>query len=139
MKGAKAFALVMAGLIERQIRTWKQQTVPKQKAGRRLVRDYLVGCAAVVDLNLTEERLHDTLIKHFLVANGYRHGDGASVDQVRDHVPQLWPHGGLRYIDLLAPAARRHHTLCDRQHSMLGYGGQTAYVCSERPFRLNWG
>lgn len=113
-EGAKAFALVMAGLFERQIRIWGRQlgvTVPKQKPGRELFRDYLVGCAAAADLDLAEERLHDTLIEHFLVANVYRHGDGASVDQLRDHAPQLWSHDRLRYINLLPPTGDLSETL----------------------------
>lgn len=38
---------------------------PSRSLGRKLVCDYLVGCAAAVDLNLTEEWLPDTLIEYF--------------------------------------------------------------------------
>lgn len=104
IEAAKAYALVVAGLFERQLRIWGRSlaiTLPGSKPGREPYRDYLRLVARSVHIDLDAKDLGRTLDELFLVANAYRHGDGASVTELREHAPQRWTYDPSRYVDLL--------------------------------------
>lgn len=104
-EGAKAYALVLAGLFERQVRIWgRSLDVPSGKRpGQEPFKDYMVLCAQRGDVDLEDQTLGKTLIQLFEVANVFRHGDGPSVEALRAHSPELWDYERSRYVDLLPP------------------------------------
>ncbi len=80
-EGAKAYALVLAGLFERQVRIWGRSlgVPPGKRPGPEPFKDYLVLCAEQGDVDLEGKGLGKALIQLFEVANVFRHGDGPSV------------------------------------------------------------
>lgn len=105
-EAAKAYALVLAALFERQMRIWSRSrnVYPTHeelsKVGfSRLLED----CACVASVDLVNKDLKQGLIEMFLVANVFRHGDGRSVVSLRNHAPDLWKYDQSRYMDLLPP------------------------------------
>jgi len=104
-EGAKAYALVLAGLFERQVRIWGRSLgfPPGKRPGQEPFKDYVVLCAQHGDVDLEDQALGETLIQLFEVANVFRHGDGPSVEALRTHSPELWDYERSRYVDLLPP------------------------------------
>lgn len=104
-EGAKAYALVLAGLFERQVRIWGRSLgVPSGKRrGQEPFKDYMVLCAQHGEVDLEDQALGRTLVQLFEVANVFRHGDGPSVEALRAHSPELWDYKRSRYVDLLPP------------------------------------
>lgn len=105
-EGAKAYALALAGLFERQLRIWShiRKTGPlPDKVRTEGFRDLVVNCAHMANVDLADKCLEHMLIEMFLVANVFRHGDGRSVAGLRKHSPRLWDYERSRYVDLLPP------------------------------------
>ena len=101
-EAAKAYALVLAGLFERQLAIWSRSrgtALGRQPSFRSL----LAEGARAAAIDLEDRRLGHTLTEMFLVANVFRHGDGRSVAQLREHAPQLWDYELSRYVDVLPP------------------------------------
>ncbi len=105
-EGAKAYALILAGLFERQLRIWarsRRTGLAHVKVRSERFRALVVDCAREADIDLVDKRLGHVLIEMFLVANVFRHGDGPSLTDLRSHSPELWDYEQSRYVDLLTP------------------------------------
>lgn len=125
-EGAKAYALVLAGLFERQLRIWGRANgvaMPGAKAGREPFRDYLIACAEAGDVDLDQGDLGRNLTELFLVANVFRHGDGPSVTELRDHSPDFWSYERTRYMDLLPPNLEESERLLLQPTDVVRYAG----------------
>ncbi len=125
-EGAKAYALVLAGLFERQLRIWGRATnvvMPGAKPGREPFRDYLVACADAGDVDLAGGGLGLNLTELFLVANVFRHGDGPSITELREHSPDLWDYERTRYLDLLPPNQEESEQLLLQAVDVVRYAG----------------
>jgi hypothetical protein len=102
-EAAKAYALVLAGLFERQLAIWSRSRGASARGDEPSFRALLAEGAREAAIDLEDKRLGHTLTEMFLVANVFRHGDGRSVAQLRDHAPQLWDYAPSRYVDVLPP------------------------------------
>ncbi len=123
-EAAKAFTLAIAGLFERQVRIWGRGlcvTMAKYKSGREPFRDYLRLCAEVGKVDLEDTTIGAALLEMFLVANVYRHGDGTSVDDLRDHAPPRWTYDPSRYVDLLPPNGEQSEQLLLQPQDVVRY------------------
>ncbi|MBB2984637.1 hypothetical protein [Paraburkholderia tropica] len=104
-EAAKAYALTLAGLFERQVRIWGrvlQVTMPGKESGQEPFLKYLVLCMKTGNVELSQD-LSDDIKEMFLVANVYRHGDGRSVIALKNLAPRLWEYAPSIYVDLLPP------------------------------------
>lgn len=93
----RCFALMLAGLFERQLRIWARLHLPENQRAAigKLEFDRLVREADERHgLDLKSEEVGDTIKELHLLANAVRHGDGRSVDDLRGLAPYLW-----RYAD----------------------------------------
>jgi hypothetical protein len=121
-EAAKAFTLILAGLFERQLRIWSRTLgVSGKKPGREPFGEYLLLCAEIGDVKLAA--IQDNLIEMFLVANVFRHGDGASVKDLRNHAPARWTYDPCRYIDLLPPNPEESEQLLVQAEDVVRYAG----------------
>jgi hypothetical protein len=105
-EGAKAYALALAGLFERQLRIWarsRKSGNQRDKVTKEKFRTLVTDCAHEARVDLESRHLGHTLIEMFLVANVFRHGDGSSVEDLRSQSPKLWDYEWSRYVDLLPP------------------------------------
>jgi hypothetical protein len=105
-EGAKAYALILASLFERQLRIWARSRrigLAHDKVWSERFRVLVVDCAREAGVDLVDKRLGHALIEMFLVANVFRHGDGPSLTDLRTHSPELWDYERSRYADLLPP------------------------------------
>lgn len=103
-EAAKAFALVLAGLFERQMRIWIRSRRPinlHPKISDLQFKVLLAECALDAKVDLAAHRLGHILEEMFLVANVFRHGDGRSSKNLSDHSPELWNYHDSRYRDIL--------------------------------------
>lgn len=98
-EAAKAFALTLDGMFERQLSRWAGALGVKAKSFEALA----VACAQRVSVDLDKAGIADDLSELHLVANVARHGDGGSCDKLKARAPQLWDSPLLDYYDL-APA-----------------------------------
>ena len=62
----------------------------------------------------------------FLVANVFRHGDGRSVAQLREHAPQLWDYEPSRYVDVLPPNSDESEKVLLQISGVVRYAGACA-------------
>lgn len=125
-EGAKAFALVLAALFERQVRIWGRSlgvTMPKKRPGMEPFREYLTLCAEAGEVDIDGGDLGQNLVELFLVANVFRHGDGPSVNELRDHSPDLWSYERSRYVDLLPPNPDQSEKLLLQARDVIRYAG----------------
>jgi hypothetical protein len=106
-EGAKAHALVLAGLFERQLRIWARSwKIGPPRDWERNEASFLTiftDCALKAEIDLEDTGLGHALMEMFLVANVFRHGDGRSVKDLRSQSPELWDYERSRYVDLLPP------------------------------------
>jgi hypothetical protein len=102
-EAAKAYALVLAGLFERQLAIWSRSRGVIAGGDQPSCHSLLAGAAREAAIDLEEKRLGHNLTEMFLVANVFRHGDGRSVTRLRKHAPQLWDYHASRYVDVLPP------------------------------------
>lgn len=104
-EAAKAFALTLAAVFERQLSIWARAIEAEDSAARPAstkFHGFLEFCAEYAAVNLEEYGLADDLSQMFLVANVVRHGEGGSCDKLRNVAPALWDDGLSDYTDLLA-------------------------------------
>jgi hypothetical protein len=106
-EAAKAYALILAGLFERQLRIWarirRTNPLSDEALAKMGFRPLLDDCAREASVDLADKGLGHLLSEMFLVANVFRHGDGRSVVDLRSHSPALWNYSQSRYVDLLPP------------------------------------
>lgn len=127
-EAAKAYALILAGLFERQVRIWGRGldvTVVGKERGEEPFLVYLTRCAEAGNINLNNSFSND-LTEMFLVANVYRHGDGRSVTKLRTHAPALWKYDPSRYVDLLPPNIEKSEQLLLHSADIIRYAGACA-------------
>lgn len=95
-EAAKAFALTLDGLFERQISRMAQMkgldTGSRDKS--------LKSCTDVAGINLAAIAVKDDLSELHLVANVVRHGEGRSCVDLKAVAPQLWHSPSQDYYDL---------------------------------------
>jgi hypothetical protein len=91
-EAAKAFALTLDGMFERQLNRWAAAHGRALK-GRDVLREV---CARIGDVDMTNNvrELH-------LVANVVRHGDGGSCSRLKAEAPQLWHSLDFDLVDLV--------------------------------------
>lgn len=124
-EAAKAYALVLAGLFERQLAIWSRSrgtALGRQPSFRSL----LAEGARAAAIDLEDRRLGHTLTEMFLVANVFRHGDGRSVAQLREHAPQLWDYEPSRYVDVLPPNSDESEKVLLQISGVVRYAGACA-------------
>tara|TARA_R110000868_G_scaffold402710_1_gene679177 strand:+ start:1192 stop:1812 length:621 start_codon:yes stop_codon:yes gene_type:complete len=98
-EAAKAFALTLDGLFERQLCRWAD--AHGEKAGS--MKTALPACVRIGGLDLTATGMADDLKELHLVANVVRHGEGRSCKELQAIAPLLWDSASLDHYDL-APA-----------------------------------
>lgn len=125
-EAAKAYALVLAAVFERQLRIWGRSlgvTVEKRRPGYEPFDLYLAACAEAQTLDLDDRNLGQTLNELFLVANVFRHGDGGSLTALRTRAPQFWDYAPTRYIDLSPPGPDQSERLLIGPNDITRYAG----------------
>lgn len=95
-EGAKAFALTLDGLFERQLCRWAHAHGKKAHSWKTA----LPACARIGGLDLAEAGLSDDLNELHLVANVVRHGEGPSCKDLQAMAPLLWDNASNDYYDL---------------------------------------
>lgn len=109
-EAAKAYALVIAAVFERQLSTWAQAIVENGGAspiGREArYKALLKLCATYADIDLADLNIGSDLVELLLVANVVRHGEGSSCQHLRKMAPQLWDCRSFAYIDIVAGPLR---------------------------------
>jgi hypothetical protein len=95
-EGAKAFALTLDGLFERQLCRWAHAHGKKAHSWRTA----LPACARISDLDLVATGLEHDLTELHLVANVVRHGEGPSCKDLQVMAPLLWDDASNDYYDL---------------------------------------
>lgn len=98
-EAAKAFALTLDGMFERQLSRWTNALGVKVKNVDAALR----AAEQVASLDLVKAGMANDLSELHLVANVARHGEGGSCDKLKASAPQLWDNSLLDYYDL-APA-----------------------------------
>ncbi|MEV5022610.1 hypothetical protein MRBLMA1_002467 [Sphingobium sp. LMA1-1-1.1] len=98
-EAAKAFALTLDGLFERQLCRWAH--AHGEQAGS--METALPACVRIGGLDLAATGMADDLKELHLVANVVRHGEGRSCKELQAIAPLLWDSTSLDYYDL-APA-----------------------------------
>jgi hypothetical protein len=125
-EAAKAYALVLAGLFERQLAIWSRSRGATARGDEPSFRSLLIKGARESAIDLAERGLGRTLTEMFLVANVFRHGDGRSVAQLREQAPQLWDYESSRYVDVLPPNADESEKVLLRISDVIRYAGACA-------------
>ena len=104
-EAAKAFALTLAAIFERQLSIWapavyrdKAIEMPKSRG----FQDFLALCAKHAGIDLNQGELGADLSEMFMVGNVVRHGEGPSCEKLKTIAPQLWEDAVDDYHDLLA-------------------------------------
>lgn len=95
-EAAKAFALTLDGMFERQISRMAQV----KSLDARSRDKSLKSCADAAGLDLAAIAVKDDLSELHLVANVVRHGEGRSCTDLKAAAPQLWHSPSRNYYDL---------------------------------------
>lgn len=98
-EAAKAFALTLDGMFERQLSRWTNAHGVKVKSLDAALR----AAERIASIDLVKAGMAEDLSELHLVANVARHGEGDSCDKLKASAPQLWDNPLLDYYDL-APA-----------------------------------
>jgi len=100
-EAAKAFALTLAAVFERQLSIWARAVyldMPKSRG----FEDLLALCADRAGIDIVQTELGVNLTEMFMVANVVRHGEGSSCEKLKLIAPGLWDDASNDYHDLLA-------------------------------------
>lgn len=100
-EAAKAFALTLAAVFERQLSIWARAAYVDMPKSRGF-EDFLALCADRAGIDIAQTKLGDDLTEMFIVANVVRHGEGSSCEKLRVIAPALWDDSSNDYDDLLA-------------------------------------
>ncbi len=95
-EAAKAFALTLDGIFERQLCRWAH--AHGEKAGS--MNKALPICARIGGLDLMATGLASDFEELHLVANVVRHGEGGSCEELQAMAPHLWDSASHNYYDL---------------------------------------
>lgn len=95
-EAAKAFALTLDGMFERQLARWTAAFGAATTGWERALKK----AAQIASLDLDAIGVADDLNELHLVANVARHGEGGSCAKLQALAPQLWDHPHLDYYDL---------------------------------------
>jgi hypothetical protein len=95
-EAAKAFALTLDGLFERQLCRWAHAHGEKAYS----METALPACVRIGALDLAATGMADDLKEVHLVANVVRHGEGRSCTELQAMAPLLWDSVPLDYYDL---------------------------------------
>jgi len=100
----KVYALVLIALFERYVRLWAgrllEGTGIETRHGDFMV--LLDKVAAAADIDLQTADLRATLYEALLVGNAVRHGDGKSLDKLKEQAGHLIDRSKRAYVDLIA-------------------------------------
>ncbi|MBY3060361.1 hypothetical protein HF263_30610 [Rhizobium leguminosarum] len=104
-EAAKAFALTLAAVFERQLSIWasaiyRDQAIEMPKS--RGFQDFLALCAKHAGIDLEQDELGADLSEMFMAANVVRHGEGSSCEKLKMIARHLWDDAADDYHDLLA-------------------------------------
>lgn len=100
-EAAKAFALTLDGLFERQLCRWAHAHGEKANS----METALPACARLGALDLEALGMAHDLKELHLVANVVRHGEGRSCTELQAKAPLLWDAAAGDYFDLAPGAA----------------------------------
>lgn len=103
-EAAKAFALTLAGVFERQLSVWARAIEAAGTTHRTRARGFealLAWCADQAGIDLVAGRLGENLTQMFVVANVVRHGEGQSCNRLQALAPNLWADDSSDYVDVL--------------------------------------
>jgi hypothetical protein len=125
-EAAKAYALVLAGLFERQLAIWSRSRGATAPGHQPSFRSLLAEGAREAAVDLEDRGLGRNLTEMFLVANVFRHGDGRSVAQLREYAPQLWDYEPSRYVDVLPPNSDESEKVLLQISDVVRYAGACA-------------
>jgi hypothetical protein len=107
-EAAKAFALTIAAVFERQLSAWARAIVASGAAespGNTPRYETLLALGATfAKLNLTTLGLDADLKELLLVGNVVRHGEGPSCDRLHRLAPYLWAYEPAEYVDIVTAA-----------------------------------
>lgn len=131
-EAAKAYALTLAAVFERQLHTfmrhlWAKDLVPEParpksgKARRLNYGDLLRQSAAYANIDLDGLSLAYHLDELLLVANVVRHGEGDSCNLLQAHNPRLWIYARSAYVDLLPGPADLSETMRILREDLIRY------------------
>jgi hypothetical protein len=123
-EAAKAFALTLAALFERQLSIWARAIEAEDAAAKpkAISFEVLLGfCAAQAGIDLGEAGLGDCLVEMFVGANVVRHGEGPSCARLRAVAPALWDDDLSDYADLLAGPPLPSEHLRVREQDLIRY------------------
>ena len=95
-EAAKAFALTLDGMFERQISRMSQMKGLETGSWDRSLK----SCAGAAGVDLAAIAVENDLSELHLVANVVRHGEGRSCDTLKAVAPQLWHSPAPDYYDL---------------------------------------
>lgn len=105
-EAAKAYALTVAAVFERQLSAWARAIDARagaEAAARPSRYEALLRrCAEHAGLDLDGLGLAPDLKELLLVGNVVRHGEGPSCDRLRDLAPGLWDYAPTDYVDIVA-------------------------------------
>lgn len=105
-EAAKAYALTIAAVFERQLSAWSQAIVASGATASpcRAARyeALLELCADHAGVDLAALGLGPDLVELLLVGNVVRHGEGPSCERLRAVAPQLWAYEPSAYVDIVA-------------------------------------
>lgn len=123
-EAAKAFALTLAAVFERQLSIWAravhlEDTTRIEKA--RGFQDFLAVCAEHASIDIKQSALGAHLTEMLLVANVVRHGEGSSCEKLRAVAPILWDNEANDYYDLLAGPRISSENLRIRMRDLVRY------------------
>jgi hypothetical protein len=100
----RTFALIIAALFERQLRTWLGTRLPGQERQvEGALWPGLFDFVEKVDPSIKADPVVNELQELHSLANAVRHGNGKSAQKIFEQKPQLW--------DLTRPQAELQHDL----------------------------
>jgi hypothetical protein len=104
-EAAKAYALTVAAVFERQLRTWARSIVASSAVpplGENARYEALLDlCATYAGLDLQRLGVAADLTELLLVGNVVRHGEGRSCNKLRRLAPTLWNYEPSEYVDIV--------------------------------------
>ncbi len=104
-EAAKAFALTLDGLFERQLCRWAHAHGEKADS----MKTALPACVRIGALDLAATGMAHDLEQLHLVANVVRHGEGPACKKLQATAPLLWDSAPARLLRLSAPDAVKRY------------------------------